>query len=253
MVAGLRFIGILGCTAWALSGVLIARALARTVDGKRAASTKWTSHWFNSGRAVIGMNLRVSGPAPPPGALLAPNHAGYVDMLTLGSVCNTFFVAKIEIESWPVVGYLFRLSEHVGVPRNRTRGLIEAIDRVTERLRGGHRVCVFLESTTSGGGEDLLPFRGAMLQAALDANAPIVPVGITYRVTRPGMDIGEDVAYWKKDHVFASHVWRLIGLGHVDADVVFGEPIVPATQDRAALADQIREKVIALRQSASTS
>ncbi len=248
IVASLRFIAFLGCTAWALSGVLIGRFLARTVNAKRFAATYWTRQWFLGGRHVLGMKVRVSGPMPPPGVLLAPNHAGYIDMIALGSIVNTFFVAKLEIESWPVIGYLLRVSETVGVPRSKTRGLIVAIEGVAERLRGGHRVCVFLESTTTGG-EELLPFRGAMLQAALDANAPIVPVGIQYRLTRPDMDFAEDVAYWKTDHVFGPHFWRLIGLGNLDAEIVFGEPILPATQDRAALADQIRERVIELRRS----
>ena len=55
-----------------------------------------------------------------------------------------------------------------------------------------------------------------------------------------------DEAYWK-DHVAARHMWRLMGLRGLRADVYFGEPIHPEGHTRKTLAAAAHGAVVALR------
>jgi 1-acyl-sn-glycerol-3-phosphate acyltransferase len=237
--ARLILLGSLTLVQWA--GWIVAKTVARDESGRIAKALRWSHRWERSCLRALGIHCAVQAPLPSTPVLLTPNHLGYMDVLALGSVIPCFFVAKIDVERWPVIGAMFRTARQIGVPRSTSKGLLAANKAIQERLTLGHRVCVFLEGTSSGG-DRLLPFYAPLVQPAIDADVPIVPVGITWEATRPGVDIAEDVAYWK-DHVFAQHVWRLLGLRGIRVTVTFGEPIEPSDMDRRALATKTRRAV----------
>jgi 1-acyl-sn-glycerol-3-phosphate acyltransferase len=224
----------------------IAPIVLFTCGAKRRVkrSYPWTRRFCDALRRVAGIRVSVSGTMPPEGVLLAPNHQGYVDILALGSTVPCFFVAKTEVASWPLVGWLFRCSQQIAVPRKRTRGLVRATELMEERLRRGFRVCAFLEATTSGG-DRIMPFFAPLVEPAIRADAPVVPVGIRWYADDPDIDIAEDVAYWK-DHAFNRHVWRLLGLRGLHAVIRIGDPVEAAGRGRREAADDLRERVAEL-------
>ena len=193
LLACVRALGIVGWIAVCLTGCLVFSFLARSRKSAFAACARWTHYWFWGGARVMGLNVESRGVIPPPGSLIAPNHLGYVDVIAVGSLTPCLFVAKLDVESWPLVGFLFRASRHVGSPRGWARGVAAAASGVAERLREGSSVCVFLEGTSTGG-DRVLPFHGPMMQPAIDTCAPVVPTSLTWRVARPGISVSEDVA-----------------------------------------------------------
>ena len=231
-------------TAYCQAGYL-ARYAITPESRRRAAAVEWEHRWFRHGAKLAGLTVTCEGPLPEPGSFIAPNHFGYADIIALGGVCKTFFVAKVDVEGWPVIGYLFKTSYQIGVPRSVSKGIKIANERIAECLNQGHSVCVFLEGTSSGGGE-VLPFHAPLVQPAIETNAPIVPTAIRWSATTPTIDIGEDVAYWRPEHTFAPHLWRLLGLNGVSAHIRFGQPVEAAGRDRKDLAAEIREHVLAL-------
>jgi 1-acyl-sn-glycerol-3-phosphate acyltransferase len=48
------------------------------------------------------------GPIPSRG-LLVSNHLSYLDILVLGTLALSIFVAKVDVKNWPVFGWLARL------------------------------------------------------------------------------------------------------------------------------------------------
>ena len=49
--------------------------------------------------------------------LLVCNHASYLDILILGSLIKTSFVAKKEVSSWPLLGILAKLQNTIFIDR----------------------------------------------------------------------------------------------------------------------------------------
>jgi 1-acyl-sn-glycerol-3-phosphate acyltransferase len=176
--------------------------------------------------------------------LLTPNHLGYLDILAVGAASGTLFVSKAEVETWPILGMLFRHSEGVGVARGSLRGVHEANEQIVERLSQGITMCVFLEGTSSGGGE-VMPFHASLLQSAIDAGVNVVPTAIRWSSEDQHIDIAEDVAYWK-DHTLIPHAWRVLGLRALSVEVVFGDPISTEGADRKALALSAHDSVTQL-------
>jgi 1-acyl-sn-glycerol-3-phosphate acyltransferase len=81
------------------------------------------------------------------------------------------------------------LAGTVFLARDRLRALPGAVAAVAGALREGSCVGVFAEGTTRCG-RDLGRFRPAALQAALDADAPVVPVALSYADTDGAPDAG---------------------------------------------------------------
>lgn len=202
---------------------------------------RWTRRWFKALVRILGFQIESNIAHVPSNALLVPNHSGYVDDIALVSLVECFIVGKMEVTSWPVIGRLFCSTYQISVSRDDYRGLDEAVARVSERLLAGHTVCVFPEGTSTGN-DCMLPFRSPMFEAALLARAPVVPVGIRWSATDPNIQIAEDVAYWK-DHVFAKHAWRLLGLRGIRAKIVFGEPLDSKGKDRKTLARLAQQQI----------
>ncbi len=202
----------------------------------------YTPRWAQSSLDAFGIPVRATGPKPPKGALLVPNHITYLDIIVLASQVPCLFLSKAEIAGWPLIGGLLRNSSHLFFSREDRGALRAVIDAVRAKLERGERVCVFLEGTTNGDG--ILPFRSSFLAAAIAADAPVVPVGIRYE-TPPRVDFEEDIAYWK-DHVFGPHAWRLLGLNGVRAEVRFGKARRLPRARRRQSAEELREEVARL-------
>ena len=208
-------------------------------------SLRYTHRWTRGLLRVLGWKIKVEGNPPPRGSLLVPNHMGHADIVAISSAIPTFFVAKAEVAGWPIVGYMFRKTEHIIVTREGTKELPETINEIQKRLEAGFNVCVFLEGTSTGG-DRVLPFFPALTQPAIAAAAPLVPMAIRWRPRNPRIDVSEDIAYWKEDHVFAPHAWRLMGFKGIEVEVTFGDPILPQGHRRGELAEEAHRRVLEL-------
>ncbi len=115
------------------------------------------------------------------GLLIVSNHLGLIDPLVIGTKLprQLSILAKVELFSWPVVGWLARKADVIPVRRGQSDR--DAIRRLLEQLEAGHAVLVFPEGTYPQG--KLPP---AMMKAqpgaamlALRSGATILPVGIS--------------------------------------------------------------------------
>ena len=200
-------------------------------DSSRAGSPPWW--WHRTAARLLGLKVETRGlPATERPLLIVANHVSWLDIVVLGSLMPLSFVAKAEVASWPVFGFLARMQRTVFVDRTRrtaTRGVAEDI---ATRLRRGDPMVLFAEGTSSNGGE-VLPFRSALLGAARHAltgdglPALVQPVSIAY-TRRNGLPLGRrgraGVA-WYGDMEIGSHLWGVVTDGAIDAVVSFGEPI----------------------------
>ncbi len=112
-------------------------------------------------------------------ALLVANHISWLDVFLMLGTTSAHFVAKIEIASWPVVGRLVIGAGTLFIERGKRHAVHQLNERIGSMLAAGRRIAVFPEGTTSDGLR-LLQFHGNLLEPALRAQAPLVPVGIRY-------------------------------------------------------------------------
>lgn len=127
---------------------------------------------------VVGVRVALRGAVPRGGALLVANHLSWIDIVAVLAHVDCVFVAKREVATWPVVGWMARVMGVVFVDRARKRDLLRAVPALASSLASGRRVLLFAEGTTTDG-RVLLPFRSALVEAAVIARVPVVPIALT--------------------------------------------------------------------------
>lgn len=205
------------------------------------------SSWARELLAILGVELRVSGAPPARGpVLLVANHISWLDILVMHAARHCRFVAKSEIERWPLIGMLATGGGTLYIERTSLRHAMRIVHRMAESLRGGDVLAVFPEGTTSDG-RAVLPFHANLLQAAISADVPVQPVALTFVDAASGRTSFAP-AYVGDDTLVAS-LWRTLSAPPLVAVVAFGEPQRAGGRDRRAWAADLRDGVIRLRES----
>lgn len=115
------------------------------------------------------------------------NHVSWLDIYALNSVTPLQFIAKSDINNWPVVGYLVRKSGTIFINRNNRKDTSRIVDTTTDILSAGGNVGFFPEGTTTDGTK-IERFKSSIVQAAINAKSTICPVAIRYPLPNGGIN-----------------------------------------------------------------
>ena len=136
--------------------------------------------FHNLCRRIFGIKIKicgkVSGNFP---VLFISNHASYLDILILGSLFKTSFVAKKEIAKWPLFGILAKLQNTIFVDR-KISSLKSQENQIIEHLNKKNNLVIFPEGTSSDGNK-VLPFKSSLFniyEGNLDIKIPVQTVTI---------------------------------------------------------------------------
>ncbi|MGH6811329.1 MAG: lysophospholipid acyltransferase family protein [Methylocella sp.] len=186
--------------------------------------------------ALLRLRVFVKHFPPPQGPrLIAANHVSWLDILVLCSVEPVCFLAKREVEAWPVVSTFARLQETVFFDRQRRRTIPAANAAMAQRMLAGRPMLLFPEGTT-GDGSALRKFHSSHFAAVRDLLATasgietvcVQPVAIRY---------SSPAAAWLGDATLLPHVWSLLKDEPIRCDLAFGKPLAYARgQSRKAVA-----------------
>jgi 1-acyl-sn-glycerol-3-phosphate acyltransferase len=178
----------------------------------------WLHGWCAWGLPRLGVRLACHGAAPRRGLIVA-NHLSYLDILTLSTAVPAVFVAKKEVRSWPLFGWMGRLGGTIFLERERLRDLPRALREMEAALEAGVPVVLFPESTTTNG-NTLLPFRSPLFEAAVRTRRRVTPLRLAYSLTEG--NAADEVCWWG-DMALADHLLNLLGKPQVEAAVRFAE------------------------------
>ncbi len=209
--------------------------------------------WHRVILRALGIRVHVTGArAAQRPLLVVANHISWTDIPVLGAVADVRFIAKADMQGWPLVGFLSRLQRTVYIERERRRKSGDQAGEIAVRLVNGEAMVLFAEGTT-GDGNLMLPFKSTLFGAATMAIAEgaaeevaIQPVAIAYTRLH-GMPLGRrfrPLASWIGDQDLASHAKALLGNGAMDVEVRFGEPVIfKAGDNRKHAARLVEERV----------
>ena len=190
---------------------------------------------------VFGIRCEPLGVTPRGPALIAGNHLSWLDIVAVLASSRCTFVGKMEIRSWPIIGWLGHALGVVFVDRTRKRDLLRAIPALEQALRDGELVLLFPEGTTTAG-HGILPFRSALFEAAVRAGAPVYPLILGGECTQH--DIGNTpVICWLGQETLVANIKRLFAARGLVFSLDFGAPIAAGT-DRKVLAARARGAIM---------
>jgi lyso-ornithine lipid O-acyltransferase len=222
---------------------------------------------------VGGAHGRARGERP---VIYVSNHSSWLDIPVLGTKIYSVFVAKGDIEKWPIMGLVSKIGRTIFVSRNRATTGHERDEMIT-RLATGDNLILFPEGTSSDGSR-VLPFMSTFFAIAKLPRLPknsvpaedmprypkgltplIQPVSVVYdrleglpvnRTTRP-------VFAWYGDMDLGPHVWQLLKRRTIRATIMLHPPLAPEDfPSRKALANAawraVADGAARLRQNAET-
>jgi 1-acyl-sn-glycerol-3-phosphate acyltransferase len=202
--------------------------------------------WGRTMLERLGIELKVVGaPAPAGPMLLVSNHISWVDILALHAVCPCRFVAKADVERWPLVGTVVTGGGTIYVKRESRRDAMRVVERMAEALKDGDILAVFPEGTTSDG-SSVLPFHSGLIQAAVSVAAPVQPVAVQIVDGKSGRL--SRAASYMGDESLAGSIWRALCARGLCAVVTFGPPQRANGRDRRAWARDLHGEVAGMRQ-----
>ena len=188
---------------------------------------------------IAGARIRRVGVPLKRDVFYISNHLSWIDILALGGTSGTAFVAKAEIATSPLVGWLAGLNRTVFVKRENRLGVAEQINQLRDALAENWAITVFPEGTTTDG-QSLLPFKTPMLRV-LEPPPPgvmVQPVLLYYGA------VGEELG-WIGEESGINNAKRVLSRpGGFALEVAFLEPFHPRDYPgRKAIAAESRRRI----------
>jgi 1-acyl-sn-glycerol-3-phosphate acyltransferase len=202
--------------------------------------------WTRQMLGILGVELVMQGTPPTHGPLLqVANHISWLDILVMNAAQPSRFVSKADVRHWPVIRGLADAAGTLYIERESRRDAMRVVHQVAERLRTPDVISVFPEGTT-GDGQTLLTFHANLLQAAIAAGAPALPVALRYADRDSGQRC--DAPLYIGDTTLMQSLWATLRADGVQAVVRYGEPQRDQGRDRRTWAQDLRTEVARLLQ-----
>lgn len=150
------------------------------------SKSKHIQQWSVRLLDIFGISLKLnnSGILPASPYLLAANHISWMDIHAINAFRPIRFVAKSDVEGWPVFGWMAKQLGTVFIKRDSVRHGKQIASLVGEVLQT-QSVCIFPEGTSTVG-EGVLPFKPNLFESAVIAQVPVYSLAISYRSSLSG-------------------------------------------------------------------
>ena len=154
--------------------------------GGQQSKNRHIKRWSTSLLDIFGIQLRVLNEQvlPPSPFLIVANHISWIDIHAINAFKPMCFVAKSEVESWPIFGWMAKQLGTIFIKRENLRHARQVSEIVSKALNS-KSICIFPEGTSTDG-EDVLPFKSNLFEAAIIANVPIYALAISYKSLKLG-------------------------------------------------------------------
>lgn len=204
------------------------------------ARERLTRRWSRKLIGICGVTVEQADDNPVlEHALIVANHVSWLDIFVINAVHPCRFVAKAEIRSWPVLGWLAAGAGTIFIARGNRRELRHIFKGLVMVLQQGQRVAFFPEGTTSRQGE-VLPFHANLFEAAIDAQVAVQPYALAYLDGNGCFHASVD---YVGDTTFVDSLFAILEGPPVRARLQVLAPIIAAGAHRRELAEQAHAAV----------
>ncbi len=247
------------CVKFALFWVLVFLQLPIIVLLPRGRASVWYMRVFMGFLLrIAGIRVRVHGQLSENRPLLVvANHISVFEIATFPGVFGGSFIAKKEMESWPLVGWVSRKFGVVFVDRrpSHAHDALAVVQRAVQSVP--YPMFLFPEGTTTNGAY-VMPFKSTLFSFIENSNVTVQPMAVHYR-HRDGTPISDDdmaqhYAYFDNKKVTVgpkalrersafSQVFHIMVIGGFCVEITVLPPPPLAGLDRKQIADVLQKSV----------
>jgi len=179
--------------------------------------------------------------------LLISNHASYLDIIILGSLFKTSFIAKKEISKWPLLGILAKLQNTIFIDR-RVSSLKNQENQIIKHLNEKKNLVIFPEGTSSDGNR-VLPFKSSLFnifEKNLNSKILVQTITIVYKKINgiPMNRIERKNITWHSNMDLIPNIFNVLKKLSIEVEIIFNDEFLPSKEyDRKKLALHCWEKI----------
>ncbi|SFS91319.1 1-acyl-sn-glycerol-3-phosphate acyltransferase [Acinetobacter bohemicus] len=208
-------------------------------DPNNPCNTRYVQHFCRQLSKVFNIEVQIHGQIPRQPALWVSNHISWLDVAVLGSGARVFFLAKAEIEKWPLFGKLAKSGGTLFIKRG-SGDSVKIREQITAFLKQDIPVLFFPEATTSDGSK-IKKIYGRILGAAIEANRPIQICLICYVNQHGKLDT---VAPFVGHLSFIDHVKNVLEMPKVTAHLMILPAISVEGHTVETLTQEVQTKMV---------
>jgi 1-acyl-sn-glycerol-3-phosphate acyltransferase len=206
---------------------------ARDAKIKRdALKTRWLQ-WFS---AIVNLHIIKDGELPERRAIFISNHISWLDIIVIGQYFPAYFVAKSDISSWPVIGYLAKQGDTIFIRRGNKQHIKTTAEKMVWLLKQNGNIVAFPEGTTTRG-DQVLHFHSSLFQPALLTRTAIQPVALQYQGE------AKEHAPYVGDDVFVPHLIKMLTLDKIEVRLSFLPVISSTGKSRHTVSLETRDRI----------
>lgn len=182
--------------------------------------------WHRGVLVIFGVKIRILGEKNPSTCLFVANHVSYLDIFAIGSHISGSFIAKKEVRSWPLLGWLSTLQQTIFVDRG-SRDISSQINAIKAPLNNERSVILFPEGTSTDG-KDVIRFKSSLF--ALTDHFPaltIQPMSLKF-YDHKGEELDDktrDCYAYYGDIIFGHHFLKMASSRGANIDIHIHPPI----------------------------
>ena len=191
------------------------------------------THWLKRFSAIVNLCVTKEGELPEQGTLLVSNHISWLDIIVIGQYLPAYFVAKSDILSWPVIGYLSKQGGTIFIRRGDKKHIKATTEKMVWVLKQNSNIIAFPEATTTQG-DEVLGFHASLFQPALLTRSAIQPVALQYQ------GIAKQQAPFVGDDDFIPHLIKMLSLDKIEVHVSFLPVIKSSGKNRHSVGVEAR-------------
>jgi len=162
--------------------------------------------------------------------LLAANHVSWVDIHAINAFKPIRFVAKSEVASWPIFGWMAKQLGTLFIRRDSPRHARQVSGEIASVLIN-QSVCIFPEGTSTIG-VDVLPFKSNLFESAIHAKVQVYSLAIRYRSVITGFP--SETAAFTGDMGLLESMSRILKDRKLIVELIF----LPPSSDPGILEDR---------------
>ena len=191
-------------------------------------------HWCKQLLGIFNMRLSVIGVEHlmDDHYLMAANHISWIDIHVINAFKPHYFVAKSEVASWPIFGWMAKQLGTLFIERGKPNSIRNMVQEIASQLNQ-KAICIFPEGTSTDG-KQVSPFKSNLFEAAIVANAPVYTLVIQYFDVRTGNKTTAPAFIGEMG--LLDSIWNLICSPPICAQISISAKL-PALKERKALAE----------------
>ena len=176
---------------------------------------------------LLGITVNFEGQAPDAPALLVSNHVSWLDIPVLSSVTPMSFIAKREVASWPLFGWMAKLQRSKFINRESRFSTGRSAANINARFQLRDLLVLFPEGT-SGDGKTVRSFKSSYFGVVEMTDVPVIPVTLVYHSNYrlPLTERLRPSFAWYGDMDLVPHLWAALKAGPIAVKILV-HPALP--------------------------